>query len=278
MIHPTPRIGPADGSIAPDTVSGVDDRYAAASPAVVPGLDAVIRPPQPRWLALFETLLVCGIPTQAVIAGLLLVFVRMSPQEDGRLSLTFFATLSLLDTALVALLIRLFLRSNGERPRDVFLGQRPVWPEALRGLALVVPVLVVVAAVVLALRAVFPWMRTVEQNPLGAFMDTPLRAGIFFVVVVVAGGVREELQRAFILHRFEQRLGGVKLGLVLFTITFGALHAQQGLDVAVAVGLLGLMWGIVYIRRRSAVLPIVNHAGFNAMQVMQGLLVRTVGG
>lgn len=256
----------------------MDDRYAAASPAVVPGLDAIARPPQPRWLALFEALLVCGIPTQAFVAAVLLVFARMSPQDAGGLSLPFFATLSLIDTVLVAALIRLFLRSNGERPRDVFLGARPVWPEALRGLALVVPVLVLVAAVVLTLRAVFPWMRTVEQNPLGAFMDTPLRASVFFVVVVLAGGVREELQRAFILHRFEQRLGGVRLGLVLFTLTFGALHAQQGIDVAVAVGLLGLMWGIVYIRRRSAVLPIVNHAGFNAMQVAQGLLVRTIGG
>ena len=70
----------------------------------------------------------------------------------------------------------------------------------------------------------------------------------------------------------------VQPGRVLFTMTFGALHLDQGADVAVAVGLLGLMWGIIYIKRRSAILPIVNHAGFNALQVFQGLVARSFGG
>jgi membrane protease YdiL (CAAX protease family) len=202
----------------------------------------------------------------------------MSPHDGNGLSLRFFATLSLIDTVLVVVLIRFFLRSGGERPRDVFLGQRRPLREAGLGLLFVPVVLVVVAMVVLALRTTFPWMQNVPANPFMAFMDTPLEAAIFVVVVVLAGGVREELQRAFILHRFEQRLGGIRLGLVLFTITFGALHLEQGIDVAVAVGLLGLIWGIIYIRRRSAILPIVNHAGFNAMQVFQGLVVKTIGG
>lgn len=246
-----------------------------ATPAEVPA--AVERPPQPRWLALFEILLVSGVPTQVMVAALLYVGFGMSPQDDGRLSLTFFATLSLIDTLLVAGLIRTFLVATGERPRDVFVGTRPVWREAGLGLLLVPAVFVVVATVVLTLRTLAPWLQTVPQNPLLAFMDTPARAAVFLVVVVLAGGVREELQRAFVLHRFEQRLGGIRLGLVLFSILFGALHVDQGIDVAIAVGTLGLIWGIVYIRRRSAVLGMVNHAGFNAMQVVQGLVVRSLG-
>lgn len=228
-------------------------------------------------MALFETLVVCGIPTQVVIAAVLMLGLNMSPHDGDGLSLSFFATLSFIDTILVIVLIGAFLRASDERPRDIFIGRRPIWPEAVRGLALVVPVLITVSAVVWTLRTLFPWMHTVEQNPLEAFMDSPAKAALFLVVVVLAGGVREELQRAFILHRFEQRLGGVRLGLVLFTLTFGALHLDQGVDVAVAVGLLGLMWGVIYIRRRSAVLSIVNHAGFNAMQVVQVLLVKSLG-
>jgi hypothetical protein len=34
----------------------------------------------------------------------------------------------------------------------------------------------------------------------------------------------------------------------------------------------------VFVKRRSAVLPMVNHAGFNALQVVQGLMVRSLGG
>lgn len=258
----------------------MDDRHVALSAVAAPEppVPLLVAPaPPPRWLALFETLLVCGVPTQAIIGAGLLLFSPMAPQENGGLSLRFFATLSLVDTILVAVLIRFFLHSSGERPRDVFVGTRPIWGEAFRGLALVVPVLIVVSIVVLTLRTLFPWMHTVEQNPLVTLMDTPLRAAVFLVVVVIAGGVREELQRAFILHRFEQRLGGIRVGLVLFTLTFGALHVEQGIDIAVAVGLLGLTWGIVYVRRRSAVLPIVNHAGFNALQVAQGLIARSLG-
>ena len=262
----------------PDTVPAVDESVRPLPVSALPAEAASTRPPQPRWLALFETLLVCGVPTQAFVGICLLVFVGMSPRNGDALSLPFFTTLSMVDTILVVTLIRFFLRSGGERPRDVFLGrQRPI-REAVIGLALVPVVLIVVASVVLTLRTIYPWMQTVPTNPFLAFMDTPLDAALFVVVVVLAGGVREELQRAFILHRFEQRLGGIRLGLALFTIAFGALHFEQGIDVSIAVGLLGLIWGIIYIRRRSVILPMVNHAGFNALQVFQGVVVRTFGG
>ena len=91
---------------------------------------------------------------------------------------------------------------------------------------------------------------------------------MFLVVVVLAGGVREELQRAFILHRFRHTRVGQTIALVLFSVLFGLLHFDQGWDVVIGVGLLGFFWGVMYIRRRSAVLAMTNHAGFNAVQVL----------
>jgi membrane protease YdiL (CAAX protease family) len=93
------------------------------------------------------------------------------------------------------------------------------------------------------------------------------------LVVVVAGGVREEAQRAFVLHRFEVWLGGRWVGLVVGSAAFGAGHLLQGADAAIATGLLGVFWGIVYLRRRSVVAPIVSHSGFNLLQIAQYLLV-----
>ena len=77
---------------------------------------------------------------------------------------------------------------------------------------------------------------------------------------MIAGGVREEIQRAFILHRFSVWLGGGSLGVVIGSIAFGAGHLVQGYDAALATGLLGVFWGIVYLRRRSVVAPIVVKA------------------
>ena len=239
---------------------------------------ATDRTPLHRWSAVFEVLAVSGIPTQAAIALVLIVAFDMPYETSDGISLSFFATLSLLDTAVIMTLIGLFLRVSRERPKEVFLGVKPVGGELLRGLLLVPVVFLGVSALVLALRSLAPWMHTVEDNPLEGFLTSPGSATLFLVVVIVAGGVREECQRAFILHRFDQHLGGIRVGLVLFSLAFGALHVDQGVDVAIAIGLLGLVWGIVYARRRSAVLPMVNHAGFNALQVVQGLMVRSLGG
>ena len=188
---------------------------------------------------------------------------------DGTgISLEFLATLILIDTAIMAILIRVFLSLSGETSKDVFLGVRPVRGEILRGLAIVPLALVAVTLAVLLLRTTMPWLHNVTVSPIEAYLRTPLDAAIFLVVAVLAGGVREELQRAFILHRFGQHLGGLRVGLVLFSIAFGVFHYDQGFDVAIAIGLLGLLWGILYIRRRSVVMSMVSHAGFNATQVL----------
>ena len=246
------------------------------------------RLPLTKWFALAQAVAVSGIPTQVVIVvGLILL--GTWPLDGGQISLEFFAIVGLLDTACIALLIRLFLTLSGETSRDVFLGRRPAWGEIWRGLALVPVAYIGVAAVVLTLRWIAPWLQTVEQNPLEHYMRSPLEAGIFLVVVMLAGGIREELQRAFILHRFESihftlplfgfrlRLGGVRFGLVVFTLIFGLLHIYEGVDAAVAIGLLGLFWGVLYIRRRSVVMPMVNHACFNGLQVVQVMIARSLG-
>ena len=247
----------------------------APVPSPVPA--AAGRLPLPKWFALAQAVAVSGIPTQVVIV-VGLIFLANWPLDGGQISLEFFAIVGLLDTACIALLIRLFLTLSGETSRQVFLGRRRAWGEIWRGLALVPVAYIGVAAVVLTLRWLAPWLQTVDKNPLEQYMRTPLEAGIFLVVVMLAGGIREELQRAFILHRFEQALGGVRIGLAVFTITFGLLHIYEGVDAAVAIGLLGLFWGVLYIRRRSAILSMVNHGSFNAIQVMQGVLAKALGG
>lgn len=261
---------PLAGLSAPATPAGPG--------AGLPSLVATATPATPeRWFAILQVILVCGIPTQ-ILAGVTLALAAGVPVFDGRgVSFEFVVLTSLVDTAMVALLIRLFLILSGESSASVFVGTKPIGGEVLRGLALLPVVFAGVTAVVVTLRTVAPWTHNVAKSPFESYLHSPLEAGIFFMVAVLAGGVREELQRGFILHRFEQRLGGIKVGLVLFTLMFGSLHADQGIDVATAVGLLGLFWGIVYMKRRSVVLSMVNHASFNGAQVIQAFLARSLG-
>src|SRR6187455_1832683 len=79
----------------------------------------------PWWWALIQVVLVSGLPTQVVVFVALILVARVPIFEGdtSNLSLEFFAMSSLIDTALVALLIRLFLALNKEDPRDVFIGR-----------------------------------------------------------------------------------------------------------------------------------------------------------
>lgn len=251
-----------------------------------------------RTIAAVEIVFVCGIPTQLLVAIGLIFFVQMPIMVDDHLSLEFLALVSLLDTALIAMLMRGFLERSGETSRSVFLGVRSTRTEIWRGLKFVPVVFAAVTAVVLTLRWLVPSLHTVKESPFQAYFASPLETGIILAVVVLAGGVREELQRAFILHRCGQHFGamgfnvrllgrqlfrvnfptdGRMIGLMLYSPLFAILHYDQGLDVVVAVGLLGLFWGVTYIKRRSAVTGMVNHACFNAAQVLQAALAKSFG-
>lgn len=89
------------------------------------------------------------------------------------------------------------------------------------------------------------------------------------VIAILAGGVREELQRAFLLRRFEQHLGGPAIGVLVLSTAFGLGHIPQGWDAVIATGLLGVFWAVVYLRRRSSIAPMVSHAGFNSLEVLR---------
>jgi membrane protease YdiL (CAAX protease family) len=224
-----------------------------------------------RIVALIEVLLCSDIPTQTALAATFGALGYGPYGANGDLRAGFVVTLSLLDTALLVGLMLFFLYAHGERPRDVFLGRRPVSPEARYGVPLIFVALTIGIIILATIQRYLPSLHTVEKNPLQAMIRTPRDAWLFAFVVVVAGGVREELQRAFLLHRFDVWLGGMTVGVVTTSLAFGYGHNIQGMDAAIATGTLGAFWGIVYWRRRSAVAPVVSHSGFNLLQIVQFL-------
>lgn len=230
-------------------------------------------PPIARTVAFMEVLICSDYPTQIALAGLFNALGYAATNPDKTLNIGFIVTLSLIDAVLLVGLMLAFLRAHGERPRDVFLGRRPILEEALHGLPLIFAAIFIGAAVLLTIQAVAPSLHNVANNPLRDLIRSPGSALLFALVVLVAGGIREELQRAFLLHRFEVFLGGSTVGLVVASAAFGAGHLLQGADAAITTGLLGAFWGVVYLRRRSVIAPMVSHAGFDLLQIVMFLSV-----
>ena len=98
----------------------------------------------------------------------------------------------------------------------MLLGTRPVAGEVLRGFGLLPWVFLLAVVTGMVLMRWAPGLFT--PNPFATLASTRMEFVVLALVAVLAGGVREEIQRAFILHRFEQRLGGALVGVLGFGI------------------------------------------------------------
>ena len=225
---------------------------------------------QQRVIAGVELFLCSSLPTQLII-GYGLRIAGMAPSSGGdQLSLPFVFTLLLADSIVLIGLMVIITRAHGDSPIDMWLGRRSLWREVGVGLLLVPAVFLMVGIFMTTLLRLLPRLHNVTANPIEQLaVGGPHDALMLGFVAIIAGGVREELQRAFLLQRFERYLGGPVVGVVVLSVAFGLGHLPQGWDAVITTGLLGGFWAIVYLRRRSSVAPMVSHAGFNSLEVLR---------
>ena len=230
---------------------------------------AVQDPPHRRLVAIGEILLCSSVPTQTLI-GAILQLAGLSPTDAaGRLSLPFVLTLSLADTVVLIALMVALTRAHGESATELWIGERRVRFEVLFGIMLIPLVFLAVVILLNLLRVFAPWLHNVPQNPLEGLAGTAGDAALFALVAIFAGGVREELQRAFLLRRFELHLGGPAVGVIVLSAAFGMGHIVQGWDAVITTAALGAFWAVIYLKRRSSVAPVVSHAGFNTLEIVR---------
>lgn len=194
---------------------------------------------------------------------------------NGELTPSFVFTISAIDTVLLLGLVFYFLHRSGESARALFVGTHPAAQELVFGLLTLPLIFLLVLVVQLGIRVVAPFLHNVEVSPFAQLLSSPLMLAGFVALVLIAGGVREELQRAFLLHRFEQRLGGGAIGVMLTSAAFGLGHVVQGWDAAILTGLLGALWAVMYLARRSVIATMTSHAVFNVAQVALGYATLT---
>lgn len=221
------------------------------------------------WQTWVEIVLCSGYPTQFLIAQVLLAGGVRATRPDGSLSSTFVFALSLVDTVILLSLIAFLLRRRGERPRQVLFGNLPPARDAGAGVLSLPLVLFVVIALTIAIRRLAPALHNVPDNPLEGLLASGASLWLFMTVVIVAGGVREELQRAFLLHRFRADLERPWLGLAVTSVAFGMGHTLQGLDAAVMTGVLGAIWGAMFLMRGGALAAMVSHSLFNSTELLR---------
>jgi membrane protease YdiL (CAAX protease family) len=228
-------------------------------------------PPRPTWPTWVEILACSGYPTQLAVSYGLLIAGLSPTTANGGLSGRFVFALSLIDTVLLLSLIVLFIRRRHQRPRDVFFGTTQPLREMAAGAFSLPVVLMLVIGLTLFIRRFLPSLHNVPDNPLEGLIGGEISIWVFLFVVIVAGGVREELQRAFLLQRFRDDLRQPWLGLFITSLSFGMGHTLQGLDAAVITGALGAFWGFLYLTRGGALASMVSHSLFNSGELLRVL-------
>jgi len=104
-----------------------------------------------------------------------------------------------------------------------------------------------------------------------AFFKEPANLLVWLPIGIFGGGIIEELERIFIFTGFEKWLGrpGLVLGVALSSAMFGFGHLYQGLGSAISTMVSGVVFSLVFLRRRSALEPITAHA-FSDVLAMLG--------
>ncbi len=235
-------------------------------------------PPEPtitkedRIRALLEVLLISGIVSSLLASVTFVLFSGggRSALQDARAIVAFI----LVEAGLTLLLLALLVRVHHESARELGILWDEWKPNAMIGLALV-PILLLLSAILSETFRRLLQGYFLERNPLTELIRTPQDLGLFILSVLIAGGIKEELQRVFILRRFDRYLGGARLGLVIWSLVFGLAHYIQGLQGVVMATLFGFIFGAVYLKRGNVIGPIVGHALYDTVALLGYWLTRS---
>ena len=225
----------------------------------------------PRWTermhAVIEIVFVSGIVSSFLVSLVFSAIFGRNRLKLIEMDVGFLAAYLMAESTITFFILWMLMKSRGETLRTMGLRRRQWKTNVFLGI-LAAPCLIIVSGMVgLAFQFFLPEY-ALDKNPLMEMIHSPRQLTLFIITGIIAGGVKEELQRAFILSRFRYYLGGARLGLVLWSLAFGAGHYAQGVQGMCAAAILGLVFGVIYLARGNLVLPVTAHAVYNTLTLL----------
>jgi uncharacterized protein len=159
------------------------------------------------------------------------------------------------DLGLVALVV-FFLWRNGEPIQQLGWTTRNVWGEIVIGCVLFIPAFFFAGLVEQVLRAAG------LSSPAAPSFLTPTGTWQFIlatILVIVVAIAEETIFRGYLTLRFRSITRSVPSAVVLTSVVFSLGHGYEGEAGVITVGLIGLIFALVYVWRRSLVAPVTMH-------------------
>jgi membrane protease YdiL (CAAX protease family) len=200
---------------------------------------------------IYEVLTFCFL----IVPGLAFSFVAGPTVKENFLLGIFGVMLS--DLALVTLVL-FFLWHNGEKLRRVGWVSKGYFGEIILGVALFVPL-------VFAMSFLQSWLQSLGLSfpkghipsflePTGTFQR--IAATILVVVVAIS---EETIFRGYLILRFKSVTHSAAYAVIVSSIIFSIGHGYEGVGGVIIVGIMGTVFALIYLWRKSLIAPIVMH-------------------
>ena len=190
-----------------------------------------------------------------IVPSLVLSFFMI---KQGSMSFMLTAvSIILRDAALVSLILFL-LWHNGESIDRIGWSFRNGWRDVALGLGLFLPLLYGTGLLERALQA---GGFSAPSTPLPSFLTAKgtaesLMASLLVIVVAIA---EETMFRGYLILRLKAVTASPAAAVVLSAVIFALGHGYEGSAGVVTVGVMGLVFAVIYLWRKSLIAPIVMH-------------------
>ncbi len=161
------------------------------------------------------------------------------------------------DLALVVL-VAFFLWRNGESPERIGWTTRSLGANLLLGV-LLFPVVLIGAAVLGAILRSLGLSGPAESTPSFLLPRGPAEIALAVILVIVVAVSEETIFRGYLIARLEGITANIPFAVILSSAIFALGHGYEGTAGIVTVGVMGLVFALLFVWRRSLVAPITIH-------------------
>jgi membrane protease YdiL (CAAX protease family) len=161
------------------------------------------------------------------------------------------------DLALVSLIL-FFAWRDHEPVRRLGLNSKDLDRNILLGFALYVPFLFVIGLVE-QLLAALGLSQSAEPGPSYFHVGGRWELALAVVLVVVVAISEETIFRGYLIRRLQTATGNTAAAVLLSSVVFALGHGYEGSLGMITVGVMGLIFSLVYLWRQSLVVPMVLH-------------------
>jgi membrane protease YdiL (CAAX protease family) len=178
--------------------------------------------------------------------------------KEGGIGFVLMSVATILRDLALLCLVLFFIWRNGEPLIALGLTARKFWREAALGAGLFIPLFLATSAIEVFFEKAG---LSTPSAPLPLFTEEK-GAGEFvlaFLLVAVVALCEESIFRGYMMLRFRNTTSRASAAVLLSSLIFSLGHGYEGTAGVATVGVMGVVFALVYLWRKSLAAPIVMH-------------------